>query len=76
MARMTAKQKRIEFLRKEITSQQAWMKQCGGSLHGYVERYGSAGNPEHSGDGGEAIYAADFGQLKKLEGQLGELTRA
>jgi hypothetical protein len=42
-----------------------------------VARYGSQDNPgERYGDGGEAIFAADHGQLVKLEEQLSALRPA
>jgi hypothetical protein len=40
----------------------------GGSLAGYCLRYGSKDDPDHHGDCGETIYAADIGQLHKLIG--------
>lgn len=50
-----------------IWEQKRWIEKCGGSLAGYIARYGSASDPEHSGDGGEAIYKADMNELARLE---------
>lgn len=54
-------------LYQERGSQRQWMEQCGGSLAGYIAKYGSASDPQHYGDGGEAIYAADKAALEKVE---------
>src|SRR5690349_12719247 len=55
-------------LLREIQEQREWMQRCGGSLSGYVRKYGSARQPETMyGNGGEAIYAADLAWLRKLE---------
>jgi len=53
----------INRLRKE----QQWMAECGGSLQGYIDKYGSKDDPDHSGNGGEAIYAADLEAVQKYE---------
>jgi hypothetical protein len=53
----------------EVRAQREWIEACGGDLAGYVATYGSKDAPEHSGDGGEAIYAADMAQLQRLEEQ-------
>jgi hypothetical protein len=50
------------------------MAQCGGTLAGYIERYGSLGDPDHYGDGGEAIYAADLAAVRRWERELALLT--
>jgi hypothetical protein len=52
-----------------IADQRDWIESHGGSLAGYVERYGSADDPKHFGDGGELIYAADIAALRRLEGR-------
>ena len=49
-----------------IAEQEDWIAAHGGDLAGYVERYGSKDDPEHYGDGGEAIYKADRGALDDL----------
>lgn len=56
-----------------IADQEAWIIQCGRTLAGYVERYGSVHAPDFErfaegvhGSGGEAIYAADMAELAKL----------
>ena len=53
----------------EIDEQIRWIENCGGTLEGYVKRYGSARDPGHYGVGGEAIFAADQSYLAKLEGR-------
>jgi hypothetical protein len=53
-----------------IADQIKWMECCGGSLSGYVAHYGAASDPDHYGDGGEAIYAADLAALRNLTGHL------
>lgn len=69
---MTPSQRRT-FLQKEIKEQKKWIVMCGGDLEGYINRYGSKNDPKHYGDGGEAIYAADSGQLEKLQTMLTEV---
>ncbi len=47
---------------ESIRQQKLWIKSCGETLEGYIEKYGD------SGDGAHAIYAADIAHLKHLEG--------
>ena len=61
--------KRTRLLR-ELAEQRKWVEEHGGSREGYVERYGSKDDPDYYGDGGEAIYAADYGHLQRLEQAL------
>jgi hypothetical protein len=56
----------LDKLAAQIAEQDKWIEQCGGTLQGYIARYGSASEPGHYGDGGEAIYAADMGTLQRL----------
>ena len=56
----------VEYWRNAVTEQIAWMEKCGGNRAGYVEKYGSKDNPEHSGNGGEAIYQADYNELDRV----------
>lgn len=53
-------------IEQHIRTQRAWIKACGGSRAGYILRYGSARDEHHSGDGGEAIFAADQAELDRL----------
>lgn len=53
-------------LAQQVSKQIQWMVEHGNTLAGYVTRYGSASDPEHYGEGGEAIYAADAAELQKL----------
>jgi len=64
---------RKAWLWREIAAQKQWIKEHGGDLAGYVERYGSKDDPEHYGDGGELIYAADVAALAKFEAHLARL---
>lgn len=52
-----------ESARRDLSDQVKWIKEHGATLLGYVNRYGSKDDPRHYGDGGEAIYAADLGEL-------------
>jgi hypothetical protein len=54
-----------------VREQEAWMARCGGTLLGYVAKYGSIHDQKHYGDGGEAIYAADFNALQDLKREAG-----
>jgi hypothetical protein len=58
---------RADQKRRLIAEQQQWIEQCGGTIAGYVKRYGSCKDEEYFGAGGEAIYAADIAQLNRLE---------
>jgi hypothetical protein len=50
-----------------MQDQLKWIADHGNTLSGYVERYGSKNDPDHYGDGGEAIYKADIGELMRIE---------
>lgn len=65
-----ARETKVAFWTSQVAQQKAWIDRCGGDLAGYVKTYGSKDDPKHSGDGGEAIYAADTGALKKYEEEL------
>lgn len=56
-------------LHQRITEQRHWIIEHGGNLDGYIRYYGSINDPMHSGDGGEAIYAADMRKLEELLSQ-------
>jgi hypothetical protein len=66
--------RRITKARERLAEERAWMAQCGGTLAGYIERYGSLEDPDHHGDGGEAIYAADLAAVQRWERELALLT--
>lgn len=63
----TAAIARRERALRKLAEERQWMEEHGGSETGYVHRYGSANDAEHYGDGGEAIFAADFAALKRAE---------
>jgi hypothetical protein len=67
------RQSKREFLERELESQRVWVREHGGDLAGYVLRYGSKDDPEHYGDGGEAIFAADSAHLRDLEEKVASL---
>lgn len=54
-----------------VRDQENWIAEHGGDEAGYVARYGSKNDPGHYGDGGEAIYAADFNALQEFRRQAG-----
>lgn len=56
-------------------NQLRWLQEHGKTMQGYVERYGSVNDPEHYGDGGEAIYEADVMALVKAEDAVSRLLR-
>jgi hypothetical protein len=56
---------------RQVHDQRQWIEEHGGSLTSYLERYGSRDDPDHYGDGGEAIYAADLGALHEYERSAG-----
>lgn len=49
-----------------IAAQHRWIDAQGYDLAGYVAHYGSVNDPQHHGNGGEAIYAADLARLVRL----------
>jgi hypothetical protein len=61
------RQSRRTFLLKMRDAQQKWIGQCGGSLSGYIERYGHKDDPEKYGEGGHAIFLADINELRRIE---------
>lgn len=60
----------LEKLRHRVQDERKWIKDHGGNLTAYIARYGSKDDPEHYGDGGEAIYAADVAALLRAETEL------
>jgi len=54
-----------QFWINQVAAQRQWIDAHGGCEAGYVERYGSASNKKHYGDGGEAIWKADKDELDK-----------
>ncbi len=56
---------RAEIAEARLFDQEEWVASHGGCEAAYVARYGSKDDPQHYGDGGEAIYAADKAQLDK-----------
>lgn len=59
-----------ENLSKRVEEQQDWMLDHGNNLAGYVKHYGSIDNDEYYGEGGEAIFFADFEELLLREAAL------
>jgi hypothetical protein len=53
-------------LDEAISEQRQWIADHGSTIYGYVQRYGSVDDPEHYGDGGEAIFHADNDALNRL----------
>jgi hypothetical protein len=69
---VTARQARLEEM---VADQEKWIKDCGGTLQGYIEAYGDPGVPRKNGkpmagNGGTAIYNADIAQLERLKAML------
>lgn len=70
----TANDRRIATLRTQIREERKWIEDHGRNRAGYIQRYGSVRDPEHSGDGGEAIFEADRNKLLALETELSART--
>lgn len=68
MASKSAVARREQALTR-LSSERQWMEEHGGNLSAYLARYGSKNDPEHYGDGGEAIFAADKAALDKAEAE-------
>lgn len=58
---------KVRDLAAKLVSQRQWIAEHGGNLAGYIALYGSANDLNHHGDGGEAIFEADMGELHRLE---------
>lgn len=56
--------KTIAYWRRRIAEQEKWIAEHGGSRDAYVARYGDYGN------GGEAIFDADWAELDSLRATL------
>ena len=54
---------------QSVAAQEQWIAEHGGSLTGYVARYGAQADPTHFGNGGEAIYVADMAELQRRQQQ-------
>lgn len=67
---MMATKGRREWLAREVAAQEKWIAEHGENLPGYIAHYGSASDPCHYGNGGEAIYAADMNALTELRAAL------
>lgn len=63
---MTATSRKKVPITEHIATQRKWMQKCGGNRAGYILNYGSVRDENHSGDGGEAIFAADQAELDRL----------
>jgi len=70
---MTSRTSALIKARARVAEQRRWIEQCGGTLWGYIARYGEPGQANCSGDGGRAIWAADAGELAALEQELARL---
>jgi len=60
----------LELAVEGVQEQEQWIQQHGGDRGGYIARYGSVNDPDHYGDGGELIYAADVQRLREAEAHL------
>lgn len=69
MARLAAAIVRRERAVARYTEERKWMEEHGETREAYILRYGSKNDPEHYGDGGEAIFAADKAALDKAEAE-------
>lgn len=54
----------------QLAREYLWVARCGSTLEGYIEHYGSKDDPDHYGDGGELIYAADIAKINALREEL------
>jgi len=50
-----------------LRAEENWLAEHGGTLEAYVANYGSAKDPVHYGNGGEAIFEADLTAVHKAE---------
>lgn len=59
-----------ELYARLVQEQREWIRLNGGTLLGYVAKYGSIEDEHHTGNGAEAIYKADTNALAQYEAQL------
>lgn len=64
------RESKVQLYTRLVHEQQKWIAEHGGDLAGYVENYGSANDPNKSGNGGEAIFSADNNALLEYENKL------
>jgi hypothetical protein len=64
-----------ERYKKYLREEERFIQENGGDLAGYIAKYGRASDPSHSGDGAEAIYAADMAALEHLRRHAGVSAR-
>ena len=57
-------------IEQAVIEQAHWIMDHGGDLPGYIKHYGSKDDPNHYGDGGEAIFEADVNYFRKLVRQM------
>lgn len=69
---MPKKESKLELLTRLVSEQEQFINRNGATLAGYVERYGTPGDPRCTGDGGEAIYRADMRALNNLRAKLAD----
>jgi hypothetical protein len=62
--------KQFTSLKLQLSEQRKWIADHGATLDAYVDRYGKTDDPNKYGDGGSAIYAADMGELARIEQKL------
>lgn len=60
----------LDLAVRAVTEQEEWIVAHGGDRGGYIARYGSVNDPDHYGDGGENIYAADLQRLREAQANL------
>ncbi len=62
------------FWQQQLREQIEWINTCGGSLAGYIAKYGDPGQPNAEGhvcgDGGTAIYKADQNALERIRSRI------
>ena len=59
-------------LDREIADMRQFIEKRGGDVAGYVKSYGSKDDHQHIRKGGEALYAEDIAELRKLEMKRGK----
>lgn len=69
------KRTKLESARYWLAEERKFFAEHGGCLSAYITRYGSKDDPDHYGDGGEAIYAADRDALRRKEVEYERLAR-
>jgi hypothetical protein len=68
-----SKELRLAQAHRRVAEQREWIRLHGDTRAAYRLQYGVAGDPDCYGDGGDAIFEADYNELRKRQAVLAAL---